>query len=69
MKRILRYEAVEFRLAKQVGRQPDFRIMLWQHDGCSVRFSRSKRKHIAGMKMAVLLVANRYGFPTKLEVK
>jgi hypothetical protein len=69
MKRILRYEAVEFRMAKQVGRQPDFRIMLWQHDGCSVRFRRRKRKHIAGMKMAVLEAAIQFGFPTKLEVK
>jgi hypothetical protein len=69
MKRILRYEATEYRLAANEGRQPDFRIMLWQHDGCSVRFSRGKRKHIAGMKTAVLGLANHYGFPTKLEVK
>ena len=69
MKRILRYEAAEFRLAKQEGRQPDFRIMLWQHDGCAIRFGKRQVKHISAIYEVIADVAKHYGFPTSLEVK
>ena len=69
MKRILRYEAAEFRLAIKEKRQPDFRVMLWQHDGCAIRFGKRQVKHISAISEVIADVAKHYGFPTSLEVK
>lgn len=69
MKKILEYEEKEIKAARLGGRQPDFRIMLWQHDGCSIRFSKGKRLHINNLKAAVATVATHYKIPTSLEVK
>lgn len=66
---ILRYEQEEIDRARATGQQPDFRIMLWQHDGCSVRFNKRKATHIEGMQAAVDAVAAQYAIPTRLEVK
>jgi hypothetical protein len=69
MKPILEYEEAEFAAAKTAQRPPAFRVMLWQHDGCSVRFDKGKKKHIKAMQSAVAVVAKQYGIPTRLEVK
>lgn len=51
-----------------IGKAPDFRIVLWQHDGFSVSFSdRSKQARHAGRIQAVVdAECQRLGYPTKL---
>jgi hypothetical protein len=69
MQPILQYEETEFAAARAEGRQPAFRVMLWQHDGCSLRFDKSRVRHTKGMQAAVASVATKYDIPTRLEVK
>ncbi len=69
MKPILEYEEQELANASKEERQPDFRIMLWQHDGCSVRFDKRKRHHLSKMKAVVDAVAQQHSIPTWLEEK
>lgn len=69
MKPIVEYEEREVNQAKSQDRQPDFRIMLWEHDGCSVRFNERKKHHLSQMKAAVKAVTMQYSIPTWLEEK
>ncbi len=69
MKPILEYEEQELTNANKEKRQPDFRIMMWQHDGCSVRFDKRKRHHLSQMKAVVDAVAQQHSIPTWLEEK
>ena len=57
MKPILEYEAKHLNAAACAGSPPDFRVMLWQHDGCSVRFWRRQKTHIAELQRRVRAVA------------
>lgn len=66
---ILRYEKQELIAAKNQNRQPDFRIMLWQHDGCSIRFSKRRKTHLTQLQNLVSLAASTHGIATRLEHK
>lgn len=48
---------------------PDFRVMSWTHDGCSVKFWRRRKTHVEEMQRRVRTVAEVYGIPTRLEIR
>ena len=53
------------------GKDAEWHLTAWQHDGFSVRFRRPARRaaFIAKIQDAVQARADRYGYPTRLEVK
>lgn len=51
------------------GKGAEWRILCWQHDGCSIHFRRRRESHEARIMAAVQDRADRYGYPTQLEVK
>jgi len=63
--------AIELALAEAKKSRPDFRIVLWQHDGFSVKFRSSARRKTAERKLtdAVKKRAVENGYPTALEVQ
>jgi hypothetical protein len=71
MEPILRYEEEHHRDAAVSRRQVEFRVMLWQHDGCSLWFkdATASRKHLAGITQRVAAKAAEFDIPTRLEVK
>jgi hypothetical protein len=69
MRVTLEYEEQHLAEAAARGEQPDFRVMLWQHDGCSVRWRRKRATHLAEMQRRVAEAAAVYGIPTRLEAK
>lgn len=55
--------------AEAARRRPEWRIVLWQHDGASLRFSRRADLHLGRIAHAVEDRAREGGYPTRLEVK
>ncbi len=49
--------------------RPKWRVLCWQHDGCSIRFDGRAELHLGRLEEAVAERAERYGYPTRLEVK
>lgn len=69
MRVILEYEEAHIAEASKQGKQPDFRVMLWQHDGCSLRFRRKRTTHLAELQRLVREAAEIFEIPTRLELK
>ncbi len=51
------------------GGTAEWRILAFQHDGASIRFKRRSSAHLRAIQDAVAARADRYGYPTRLDVK
>lgn len=69
MKPILEYEVEHYHQQTRAGKDTDWRVALWQHDGCSLHFTRKQRTHMKELEHRVAERAAYFGIPTYLTDK
>ena len=53
MSAVLEYEREHHAVAIAAGRKPDFHVAYWVHDGCGLRFTRGRGRHLSEIRRRV----------------
>ncbi len=53
MRSVLDYELEHQTVVHEAGRRPDFHVAYWVHDGCGLRFTRHRERHLEQIRTRV----------------